>query len=393
MRDAQKTDKWLKNGAPVFHFKPTPSSGLMRQHFLIMKFTLRTILLSTICLAWSHMLLAQTFSKNDFTYTVTSANEVTITSGPNPDDGTVTIPATVTNDGTTYNVTEIGDISFFNRDKIKTVFIPSSVSRIGNSAFWGCNALTSITISEGVTVIDHGAFCYTGSDKSKAGVISITIPSSVTKIGDWAFKNQGNLETINITNNIAVEIGVGAFEGTKWYDNKADGMVYANNVVAYHFKGNGTTATINTGTVRLANYAFEGCTALTSVTIPSTVTHIGEFAFRGCTSLTSINIPTSVTSIGNSAFSHCAALTAVTLPSSLSIINHNLFFACTSLTNVSIPSSVTEIRSYAFKDCTALNLSVPSGVKTIGVEAFSKVPSVSYSGSATGSPWGADSVH
>ena len=132
-------------GAPVFHFKPTPSSGLMRQHFLIMKFTLRTILLSTICLTWSHMLLAQTFSKNDFTYTVTSANEVTITSGPNP-DGTVTIPATVTNDGTTYNVTEIGDISFFNRNKIKTVFIPSSVSRIGNSAFWGCNALTSLVI-------------------------------------------------------------------------------------------------------------------------------------------------------------------------------------------------------------------------------------------------------
>ncbi len=312
----------------------------MRRHFPIMKFTLRTILLSTICLTWSHTLLAQTFTQNNVTYTATSANEVKVSSGPNSE--TVTIPATVINAGTTYNVTEIDNMAFYN----------------------------------------------------KGAVANITIPISVTKIGDWAFYACGNLATINLPET-ALSIGVGAFDGTTWYNNQADGMVYIGKV-AYKYKGtmaNDTTIAIKAGTLALANYVFEGCTTLESVSIPNSVTRIGEFAFRGCTALTSITIPSSVTTIGNSAFSGCTGLTNVVIPSSISTINSNVFFRCTGLTGVSIPGSVTTICSYAFKDCTSLNpLNVPSTVTTIGIEAFSNVPNVKYSGSATGSPWGANSI-
>ena len=101
----------------------------------------------------------------------------------------------------------------------------------------------------------------------------------------------------------------------------------------------------------IGNYAFNGCSGLTSVTIGNSVTSIGEWAFYQCGSLTSIIIPNSVSTIGNNAFSGCSGLTSVTIGNSVTSIGYQAFSYCSGLTSVTIPNSVTSIGDYAFYSC------------------------------------------
>ncbi|KRP33955.1 MAG: hypothetical protein ABS34_13360 [Opitutaceae bacterium BACL24 MAG-120322-bin51] len=101
------------------------------------------------------------------------------------------------------------------------------------------------------------------------------------------------------------------------------------------------------------------------------VTSIGDFAFFGCSSLTSVIIPNSVTTIGNSAFFFCIGLTSIIIPDSVTSIGSNAFRDCSSLTSVTIPNSVTSIGSSAFDNCTGLtSITIPNSVTSIGINAF-----------------------
>ena len=123
---------------------------------------------------------------------------------------------------------------------------------------------------------------------------------------------------------------------------------------------------------KLGDYAFRGCSGLTSLTLPSGVTEIGFGAFDGCKGLTSLTIPSSVTKIGESAFQGCSGLTSLTIPSSVTSIGKNAFNGCSGLTSLTLPSSVTWIGWYAFQGCSRLtSLTIPSSVTWIGLEAFS----------------------
>ena len=121
----------------------------------------------------------------------------------------------------------------------------------------------------------------------------------------------------------------------------------------------------------IGDYAFNGCSGLTEVTIPNSVTSIGDCAFYGCKGLKEVTIPNSVTEIGDNAFRFCSGLTSVTIPNSITSIGIATFSFCDELTSITIPNSVTSIGKSAFENSKKLtNVNIPNSVTSIGDYAF-----------------------
>ena len=117
--------------------------------------------------------------------------------------------------------------------------------------------------------------------------------------------------------------------------------------------------TLPSSVTSISDYAFYGCSGLTSLTIPSGVTSIGDFAFKGCSGLTSLTIPSSVASIGNYAFAGCSGLTSLTIPSSVTSIGYGAFAGCSGLTSIYVyTKKLPELGYYVFNGCDAKNCTV-----------------------------------
>jgi len=211
------------------------------------------VMFSTICLPSTKVMATSTGTTTDGLYNYTKytiasdsvANDYVEITHYNGSATEITIPDEIGG----LPVTSIGR-AFEGCSGLTSITIPSSVTSIGDYAFWGCRRLTSITIPSNVTSISVHAF------EDCSGLTSIIIPSNVKSIG------------------------------------------FA---------------------------AFEGCSGLTSITIPSNVTSIGADAFVGCSGLTSITIPSNVKSIGFAAFSECRGLTSITILSGVTSIGLDAF--------------------------------------------------------------------
>ena len=171
-------------------------------------------------------------------------------------------------------------------DKIASIRIAKGVTNVGEGAFAFFEGATSIKISNSVTSIGKGAF------QDCSGLTSIEIPNSVTSIGDYAFYGCSGLTSIEIPNSVT-SIGTGAFGGCSGLTS----IVVATNNPVYDSRED-CNAIVETAT----NTLIAGCK---DTFIPNSVTSIGDYAFYGCSGLTSIEIPNSVTSIGRGAFDNC----------------------------------------------------------------------------------------
>ena len=245
---------------------------------------------------------------------------------------------------------------YFAGERVTVVTIPNSVTNIGNYAFYGCTSLTSITIPDSVTSIGSKAFYYCHS------LTSITIPDSVTSIdGEFPFFNCWGLTSIEVGENNECFKSI-------------DGNLYTKDgakLIQYAVAKKDTSFTIPDSVMSIASRAFQNCHSLISVTIPDSVMSIGSMAFANCTSLTSVTIPDSLTSIGNLTFENCYSLTSITIPDSVTSIGYGAFRECRSLTSVTIPDSLTSIGDNAFDGCYSLtSITISDNVTTIGKYAF-----------------------
>ena len=293
-----------------------------------------------------------------------------VTGGNNSYSGDVAIPEEVTYMNRTRKVTSIGQSAFYYCTGLTSVTIPGSVTSIGRFAFAECYALTSITIPSSVTSIEFGTF-------NNSGLTSVTISDGVTSIGDAAFNLCSNLTSITIPSSVT-SIGQSAFyyctgltsvhisDIQSWC--KIAFSEYASNPLSYahHLYLNGEEIkdlVIPTSVTRIENFAFLYCTDLASVTIPGSVTSIGDFAFDGCSGLTSVTIPGSVTRIGGYAFLNCSSLTSVTIGSGVKSIGESAFAGCDIPEVISKIEEPFAIDAYTFSANTFYNatLYVPEG--------------------------------
>ena len=187
--------------------------------------------------------------------------------------------------------------------------------------------------------------------KACSTITSVTIPNSVTAIENGAFQNSSLTTIYNGTNVEMVQPY--AFNGTPWYTNQPDGVIYMGKAVCA-CKGElpeGTSLTIKEGTLSITQNAFYFCKGLTSITIPESVTNIDVSSFMGCSDLVSVRLPESLTTIDREAFHLCNKLSSINIPSHVKYICETAFSECRSLTSVNIPEGVEEIADNAFFDC------------------------------------------
>ncbi len=190
--------------------------------------------------------------------------------------------------------------------------IPAYVTDIAPDTFSGCNALASIEV-------DAGSVTYTSEDgilynKAKTEFVhipnalagNVSVPYGITSIGDSAFSGRSGLTSITIPDSVT-SIG-DAFSGC----NNITSATMPTIAINYIPQDSLQTVVLTSGD-SIGSYAFLDCSSLTSITIPGSVTSIGEGAFSGCSGLTSITIPNSVTGIGSSAFSGCSSLESITI--------------------------------------------------------------------------------
>ena len=331
----------------------------------------RIIKLSLLLLA---LLLPATANAYDFEvdgiYYEFYGNNATVTDADGnwdtPDySGDVTIPETVTYNGMTYSVTAIGDGAFFCCSGLNSVNIPNSVTLIGYNAFEGCSGLTSVTICNSVTQICGAAFA------GCSGLTSVIIPNSVTSIGYAAFSGCSGLTSISIPNSVYY-ISEDAFNGCSGLTS----ITVEGDNSEYDSRDN-CNAIIKTST----NTLVTGCM---NTVIPNTVTSIGNYAFYGCSGLTSINIPNSVTSIGNNAFGDCENMERVDITDleAWCRINfsddsnpcgtaHHLYLNGEEIINLIIPATITKVGKDVFQGCSYIkSVEFQGDISEIGTAAF-----------------------
>ena len=343
----------------------------------------RIVLLFSVLLAFQIIkVYAQVFTFDGLCYNITSDKTVEVTFNSDRNySGDIIIPSTVTDwSEVEYAVTSIGDQAFYGCDALTSITIPESVTSIGDDAFALCNSLTSITIPESVTAIGTYAF-------GESGLTSITIPKSIVKIGGGALVDCGGLMSITVAPDNPV------------YDSRNDCNAIIESSTNKLISGCSNTVIPN-DIVAIGDGAFFNCSGLNSIMIPKNTTSISSWNFYGCSNLTSITvesgnlvydsrnncnaiietstnklisgcsntvIPNTITCIGDNAFIGRSGLVSITIPEGVTAIGDYAFADCSSLTSIAIPEGVTSIGDYAFSGCSSLtSIAIPEGVTAIG---------------------------
>lgn len=279
--------------------------------------------------------------------------------------GSIVVPIKVRIDGDVYTVTGIGDGAFKNCSGLTNIEIHSKITNIGLAAFQNCNSLETINVNEGNS--NYSTFNGVLYDKSVSEVICVPraienydFPSSVTNIGDYAFYNCDNVTNIEVPSSV-VSIGDYAFynctNANILIDNAENTVKVGNKTfekcksVIYTYLLSFDIVSDSTACVVDANEKLD------SITIPSKVL-INKKEYD-------------VTGIRHHAFASLKDLKYVNIPSSIEFIGDSAFAGCKNLEYIEIPSSVVSIGDYAFADCINTNVYIDNVKSNVKVKAYS----------------------
>ena len=238
-------------------------------------------------------------------------------------------------------VTKLGLYCFANSKGLKTLTIGDGLEVIDNEAFGSCIALTNITFGKNVKEINDSAFY------NCASLETLQLPTSLRSIGSSAFSGCKSLKNVTIPSNVNY-ISPNAFYGAPLLssynvdsDNSCycsiDGVIYSKDKTKIEMvpkTSNLTSFEIPSFVSVIDDGAFGYCTEIESIIIPDSVTTIGSCAFYNCRNLKTLVVPKNVTSIGSDACCRCDSLVSITLPKALSSIGLAAFSQCNNLENI-----------------------------------------------------------
>lgn len=315
------------------------------------------------------------------------------------------------------NVIVIGESAFADCDSIESIFVPGSVEKIEDYAFYGCRNLVNVDMEEGVTSIGYAAFY-------KTNLESVDLPFSMSYLGEYSFSQCSNLTDITIENGV-ISIGEGAFylddRVTIYCCSGSYVQQYAiDRQINYVLMDDETetsepTITETPKTTKIPTLkptktpnitleptetppteepleTKEPVTTLepmenglivenetvigyvgedSTVIIPDEIINIGDKAFSGKTNISVLVLPEGIENIGQEAFANCTGLSNVIIPSSVVGIEKGAFSGCTNLRNIILPEDINELKDGTFSDCTNLkNVVLPQELIKIGQNVF-----------------------
>ena len=238
----------------------------------------------------------------------------------------------------------LGSCAFSDCSDVESISLPESITQMADRVFQGCDSITQFTFPSSITVVPEAVLYH--CDKLQ----QVTLASGTTRIAAYAFENCPQLATMNLTEQTSLtDINIHAFANTGF-----------------------TTVTLPNSLTTVDYSAFRECQQLESINVPTGLTIVPYDFVCYSPKLTSVQMHDGIRVVGHNAFLGCPLLNGVVLNDEITTIEYDAFNGCSSLQLTKLPDALTHIGDRAFRGTAAItgDLTVPSGVTTLGYQAF-----------------------
>jgi len=268
-------------------------------------------------------------------------------------------PAYTNVNGVVFNTSQTLLVQYPGGKSGSSYTVPAGVASLSDGALAGCTNLSSLSVAAGNTAYSSANGVLLDATQTilvqyPAGhALPYVIPDSVTSIG-WGAVAESDLDSLTIPGTVT-HVGDCAF----CYSASLTNLLLSPNVAnlgleTFFYCSGLTNVIIPLGVTNIGIRAFARCGNLTSISIPPSVVSIGERAFARCGNLLSLELPNSVTSIGSHAFVNCSGLTSILFGNNIASIADHAFASCSNLTSVTLPASLSSLAAHAFAGCPTL---------------------------------------